>query len=72
MSYPPTPIRLNAEQATKLSSLICSSTTEHRVAFQAKIVIMASKGMGTNTIARDLETQPATVTKWRVCLPGWD
>ena len=66
MSYQPTPIRLNAEQKTVLPSLIHSSTTEHCPAFQAKIVMMASEGMGTSTIARDLETRPATVTKWRV------
>jgi transposase len=66
MSYQPTLIRLNAEQKTVLPSLIRSSTTEQRLVFRAKIIMMASEGMGTNVIARDLETRPATVTKWRM------
>jgi transposase len=34
--------------------------------FRARIIMMAGDGMGTNAIARVLETRPATVTKWRV------
>src|SRR3990170_2696556 len=66
MSYQPTPIRLNAEQTTVLQSWIRSSTTQQRLVFRSKMIMMADKGMGTNVIARELETRPATVTKWRV------
>jgi transposase len=34
--------------------------------FRAKIIMMADKGKGTNAIAAELETRPATVTKWRM------
>mgnify|MGYP003394474186 CR=1 FL=1 len=66
MSYQPTPIRLNAEQKAILESWIRSATTEQRLVFRARVVILASEGMGTNAIARELETRPATVTKWRL------
>jgi transposase len=66
MSYQPTPIELKAEQKEVLESWIRSSTTEQRLVFRARIIIMASEDMGTNTIARELETRPATVTKWRM------
>ncbi len=36
------------------------------MSFRARIILMASEGMGTNDIAKNLETRPATVTKWRV------
>ena len=66
MSYKPTPIELQPEQKTILASWIRSATTEQRLVFRAKIIMMANDGMGTNAIARELETRPATVTKWRV------
>jgi|SRR3990172_973452 len=66
MSYQPTPIRLNAEQRTVLESWIRSSTTEQRLVFRSKIITMADGGMGTSAIAREMETRPATVTKWRL------
>ena len=45
--------------------MIRSATTEQRLVLRSKIVMMANEGMGTNAIARKLETRPATVTKWR-------
>jgi transposase len=66
MSYQPTPIELKTEQKAVLESWIRSSTTEQRLAFRARIIIMANEGTGTNVIARKLETRPATVTKWRM------
>ncbi len=66
MSYKPTPIRLNAKQKAILESWIRSSTTEQRLVFRSKIITMAGQDMGTSAIARELETRPATVTKWRV------
>ncbi len=66
MSYQATPIELKPEQKTVLESWIRSSTTEQRLVFRARIIILAHEGMGTNVIARRLETRPATVTKWRI------
>jgi transposase len=34
--------------------------------FRARVVLMADEGMGTNTIAEELEVRPATVSKWRL------
>lgn len=66
MSYQPTPIRLNAEQKVTLGSWIRSATTQQRLVFRARIIMMAGEGLGTNAIAATLETRPATVTKWRL------
>lgn len=66
MSYKPTPIRLSAEQRDVLQSWIRSTTTEQRLAFRARLIIMADECVGTNMIARELQTRPATVTKWRM------
>src|SRR3972149_2262203 len=65
MSYQPTPIRLKPAQRTTLESWIRSTTAEQRLVFRSKIIMMANEAMGTNAIARKLETRPATVTKWR-------
>ena len=65
MSYKPTAVELKPEQRETLESWIRSSTTEQRFGFRAKIVMMASQGGGTNAIAREVKTRPATVTKWR-------
>ncbi len=65
MSYRPTAIELKPEQRETLDSWIRSSTTEQRLGFRARIIIMAGQGEGTNAIAREVKTRPATVTKWR-------
>lgn len=66
MSYQPTKIDLKPEQKAVLESWIRSSTTEQRLVFRARIILLADEAMGTNVIARKLETRPATVTKWRI------
>ncbi len=65
MSYKPTYIKLEPEQKDFLESWIRSATTEQRLVFRSKIIMAANDGMGTNAIARELGTRPATVTKWR-------
>jgi len=65
MSYKPTVIELKPEQRETLESWIRLPTTEQRLGFRARMVLMASRGMGTNAIAREVKTRPATVTKWR-------
>lgn len=66
MSYQATSIVVSAEQEAALESWIASHTAEQRLVFRARIVLMANEGMGTKSIARKLETRPATVTKWRM------
>jgi transposase len=66
MSYQPTKIDLKPEQKAALESWIRSSTTEQRLVFRARIILLANESMGTNVIARRFETRPATVTKWRI------
>ena len=65
MSYQPTPIELKPDEESTLHSWVRSSTTEQRLAFRARIILLANEGMGTNVIAEGLGTRPATVTKWR-------
>lgn len=65
MSYQPTQIELQPEQEATLQSWMRSPTTEQRLVFRARIIMMAGEDMGTNAIARELEVRPATVTKWR-------
>lgn len=66
MSYKPTVIELKPEQRINLEGWIRSATTEQRLVFRANIIMLADEGVGTNAIARDLGTRPATVTKWRM------
>lgn len=66
MSYKPTPIALKPEEESTLESWVRSTTTEQRLALRARIVLLAGEGMGTNAIANELKTRPATVTKWRL------
>ena len=66
MRYKPTPIALKPEDRLALESWVRSSTAEQRNVMRARIVLLADKNVGTNTIAKELEVRPATVTKWRI------
>jgi len=66
MRYKPTAIELKPDEKETLESWVRSTTTEQRMSFRARIILMAGEGMGTNNIAKKLETRPATVTKWRM------
>jgi len=65
MRYYPTPVNLTPRERTTLKSWTRSRTIEQRMAFRARIVLLADDGIGTNAIAEQLGTRPATVTKWR-------
>jgi len=65
MAYISTSIVLKAEERDALELWVRSSTTEQRMVFRARIVLLAADGVGTNAIARELSTYPATVSKWR-------
>lgn len=65
MRYPPTPIELTGEEKATLESWRRFPKTEQRLVFRARIVLLAGEGGGTTAIAEQLDTRPATVTKWR-------
>jgi len=65
MSRQATQITLTEEQRKTLERWMKASTTEQRLVQRSKIVLMAAKGMRTDTIAQELGIRPATVSKWR-------
>lgn len=58
-------IQLSEEEKKVLKSWVRNSKTEQRMALRSRIILVAAKGQGTNSIARDLQISPATVSKWR-------
>lgn len=60
-----TQVVLSADERSTLEQWMRSGTTEQRLAQRARIVLAASTGQGTNEIARELGTRPATVSQWR-------
>lgn len=42
-----------------------AASGEHRLVERARIILLASDGLGTRAIARQLQTRPARVSKWR-------
>ena len=66
MAFASTVIRLSAEERSALEKNLRAARTEQRLAFRSHIILLAAGGMGTNAIAAQLQTYPATVSKWRV------
>src|SRR4030067_1562746 len=66
MAYTPTAIRLSAEESSVLEKNVRGARTEQRLAFRSRVVLLAAEGRGTNAIAAQLQTNPATVSKWRL------
>jgi transposase len=60
-----TAITMTGEERATLEAWVHSPRTEQRMAFRARIVLLAAEGMGTERIARAVHTWPATVSKWR-------
>ena len=58
-------IELSNKQRETLRSWLRSGTTENRLARRADIVLRAARGEKNATIARELHTRTATVSKWR-------
>ena len=56
---------MTGEERATLEAWVHSPRTEQRMAFRARIVLLAAEGMGTERIARAVHTWPATVSKWR-------
>lgn len=60
-----TPIRLSQDDQKVLEVLVRSTKSEQRLVLRARIILAAASGQATNSIARDLNVRPATVSKWR-------
>ena len=60
-----TVIELTGEERATLEGWVHSPRTEQRMAFRARMVLLAADGMGTRKIAETLHTWPPTVSKWR-------
>ena len=66
MAFTSTTILLSEEERRVLQQNVRGARTEQRLAFRSRIILMAADGLGTNAIAAQLQTNPATVSKWRV------
>lgn len=66
MAYTSTAIRLSAEERGALEKNVRGATTEQRLAFRSRVVLLAAEGLGTNAISAQLQVSPATVSKWRL------
>src|SRR5450756_1991116 len=66
MAYTSTAILLTAQESSALEKNVRGAKTEQRLAFRSRIILLAADGMGTGAIAAQLQTSPATVSKWRV------
>jgi transposase len=60
-----TSISLSSADRAELESWSRSGKVESRMTLRAKIVLLASNGVGTNEIGRALNIRPATASKWR-------
>lgn len=66
MSKKATPIILTAEEEQALNQWVRSAKTEQRLVLRSRIILLATEGMTTRAIARELDVRPATVSKWRM------
>ena len=60
-----TEIALSEEERTVLESWVRSGTSEHRTAERARMILRLADGATNETVARELGTRPARVSKWR-------
>ena len=61
-----TQVQLADEDRRILESRVRSSKTEQRQVLRARIILAASTGEKTLSIAKDLKVRPNTVSKWRI------
>jgi transposase len=66
MSRRATVLSVTAEERSTLESWVRAGKTERRLAERARIVLAASGGESTISIARSQRQRPATVSKWRL------
>lgn len=65
MSRSPAQVRLTAEEETTLRGWTRKGTSEQRLVERAKIILLSHQGVTVENIARQLDTRPARVSKWR-------
>jgi len=58
-------VRVSPEERAVLEARLRAPTTEQRQVFRARIVLLATEGRSTRSIARELGTMPRTVSGWR-------
>ena len=59
-------VRLELEERALLEARVRAPTTEQRDVLRARIVLLASEGASTRSIARALGVMPRTVSLWRI------
>ena len=59
------PLAMTNEQRSALEKMACSTTLGHRKVVQAKALLLASEGVGTNEVARRCHTSNESVRAWR-------
>lgn len=65
MWNPPAALNVTPEQRATLETWIRAKNMARRVAFRARLVLMASQGLANRHIARSLKTSRPTVLLWR-------
>src|SRR5664279_896222 len=58
-------IELTPAERETLMQWSRAASGEHRLVERARIILLASDGLGTRPIARQLHTRPARISKWR-------
>jgi transposase len=66
MAFTSTTVLLSDSERSALEKHVRAAKTEQRLAFRSRIILLAADGVGTNAIAAQLQSSPATVSKWRV------
>ena len=65
MSRSPAQVRLTVEEEATLRAWTREGTSEQRLVERAKIILLSHEGVTVENIARQLDTRPARVSKWR-------
>jgi transposase len=65
MRAPTPPLKVTAPQREVLETLSRSQTAAHRDVQRAKALLMASDGLATTRVAKEIGVSPATITRWR-------
>jgi len=65
MSRPPAAVLLTPEEQTTLELWSRPGRTEPRLRQRARIILRASEGHATEDIAKEFQTRPSRVSKWR-------
>src|ERR1043166_2658629 len=65
MSGSPEQVRLAFEEVATLRGWTRKGTSEQRLVERAKIILLSNEGVTVENIARQLDTRPARVSKWR-------